>query len=263
MKNLALGISDNLSRLQVGFKRELIREVKAFVVDAVEFRADWDANGPAVPGLDPIEAVDRLKKFTQMFEVRARKWRNYCSGEELFGLSVTQYPEMEKTEKEISMLTRLYDLYTDVLTTISGYADILWVDVVANIEGMSEQVSGFQAQCRKLPKALRDWPAYTDCRKKIDDFLEILPLLQALSSPDMRDRHWAELGASPVNSTSRRIPSSCRIFSRRICSKHTKISRICALAPSRRRRWRGSSPSSTRTGPSRCLALRRTKTAAR
>ena len=194
MKNLALGISDNLSRLQVGFKRELIREVKAFVVDAVEFRADWDANGPAVPGLDPIEAVDRLKKFTQMFEVRARKWRNYCSGEELFGLSVTQYPEMEKTEKEISMLTRLYDLYTDVLTTISGYADILWVDVVANIEGMSEQVSGFQAQCRKLPKALRDWPAYTDCRKKIDDFLEILPLLQALSSPDMRDRHWAELG---------------------------------------------------------------------
>ena len=194
MKTLAISVNDNLSRLQVGFKRDLIKEVKAFVVDAAEFREDWDANGPAVPGLDPVEAVDRLKKFTQMFEVRARKWRNYCSGEELFGLTVTNYPEMEKTEKEIGMLTRLYDLYTNVLSTIDNYADILWTDVVANIDQMSEQVSQFQAQCKKLPKALRDWPAYTDCRKKIDDFLEILPLLQALSSPDMRERHWAELG---------------------------------------------------------------------
>ena len=194
MKTLAISVNDNLSRLQVGFKRDLIKEVKAFVVDAAEFRDDWDANGPAVPGLSPVEAVDRLKKFTQMFEVRARKWRNYCSGEELFGLPVTSYPEMERTEKEIGMLTRLYDLYTNVLSTIDNYADILWTDVVANIDQMSEQVSQFQAQCKKLPKALRDWPAYTDCRKKIDDFLEILPLLQALSSPDMRDRHWAELG---------------------------------------------------------------------
>ena len=95
-------------------------------------------------------------------------------------MPITSYPEMEKTEKEISMLTRLYDLYTTVLSTIDNYADILWTDVVASIDTMSEQVSQFQAQCKKLPKALRDWPAYTDCRKKIDDFLEILPLLQAL-----------------------------------------------------------------------------------
>ena len=30
-----------------------------------------------MPGLDPMEAVDRLKKFQQMFEVRKRKWTNY------------------------------------------------------------------------------------------------------------------------------------------------------------------------------------------
>jgi hypothetical protein len=31
-----------------------------------------------------------------------------ASGEELFGLTITQYPELEKTEKEIIMLERLY-----------------------------------------------------------------------------------------------------------------------------------------------------------
>ena len=38
---------------------------------------------------DPMEATDRLRKFQQMFEVRKRKWENYSSGEELFGLPVT------------------------------------------------------------------------------------------------------------------------------------------------------------------------------
>lgn len=30
------------------------------------------------------------------------------SGEELFGLPVTQFPELEQTEKEVAMLDRLY-----------------------------------------------------------------------------------------------------------------------------------------------------------
>jgi len=56
--------------VQVGFKRELIKEVRLFVLDAQEFRQDWETNGPMVPGLDPMDAVDRLKKFQLMFEVQ-------------------------------------------------------------------------------------------------------------------------------------------------------------------------------------------------
>ena len=41
-------------------------------------------------------------------QVRKRKWDGLSSGEELFGLPVTQYPGMEQTEKEITMLDRLY-----------------------------------------------------------------------------------------------------------------------------------------------------------
>jgi hypothetical protein len=60
--------------LQVGFKRDLVKEVQAFVQDAQTFRRDWEANGPMVPGLEPMEAVDRLKKFQQMFEVSTGTW---------------------------------------------------------------------------------------------------------------------------------------------------------------------------------------------
>ena len=57
--------------LQVGFKKTLTKEVAAFATDAKAFRSDWQANGPMVPGLAPLEAVERLKKFQQMFDVSA------------------------------------------------------------------------------------------------------------------------------------------------------------------------------------------------
>lgn len=40
--------------------------------------------------------------------MRKRKWEAFASGEELFGLPVTEFPGLEQTDKEIAMLNRLY-----------------------------------------------------------------------------------------------------------------------------------------------------------
>ena len=190
MNALAVSVGENLQRLQAGFKRDLVAQVKVFVVDAGEFRRDWDANGPMVDGLAPADAVERLENFQTKFAPRKAKWDNFSSGEALFGLPVTLYPELEKTEKEIEFLDKLYSLWTNVTRTIGCYVDILWHDVKEQIDVMTETATSFQAQCKKLPKAMRDWPAYVDLRKKIDDFLEMLPLIQMLAAPAMRPRHW-------------------------------------------------------------------------
>jgi dynein heavy chain, axonemal len=153
----------------------------------------WEAEGPMVPNLGAMEAADRLRKFKQTFDVNKGKWDNYLSGEELFGLAVTHYPELEDIEKKIQNLDKLYSLYVSVIQTIHGYGDVLWSDVVANLESMTSAVNGYQARAKTLPKALRDWPAYKDCRKTIDDFLDILPLVQALADPAVNERHWLEL----------------------------------------------------------------------
>jgi hypothetical protein len=55
-------------------------------------------------------------------------------------------------------------LYVTVISTIKGYGDYFWVDVVEKVDEWGEQVLQYQAQCKKLPKALRDWQAYVDCR---------------------------------------------------------------------------------------------------
>ena len=193
LRTEATKANERLSKLQSGFKRELTRGVKAFITDVAMFRSDWETNGPMVTGITPQEAVERLKKFENNYERYKRNWDTYAGGEDLFGMPITEYPELVKTEKELQFLGRIYGLYTQVIATIGGYQDVLWVDVVAQIDTMTEQVGGFQAQMKKLPRALRELAAYEELRKVIDDFLEILPLMQLLSNPAMRPRHWTEL----------------------------------------------------------------------
>lgn len=43
-------------------------------------------------------------------------------------------------------------LYVTVVSTIHGFGELFWADVVAQIDTMNEQVLGFQAQAKKLPK---------------------------------------------------------------------------------------------------------------
>ncbi len=51
----------------------------------------------------------------------------------------------------------------------------------------------YNARCKKLPKKLREWEAYNDLKKQIEDTQNVLPLLQELSKASIKDRHWEEV----------------------------------------------------------------------
>lgn len=43
------------------FKMDLIKGIKALVIDVKEFRHNFETKGPTVPGLEPREALNRLR----------------------------------------------------------------------------------------------------------------------------------------------------------------------------------------------------------
>nr|KAG5688729.1 hypothetical protein BaRGS_032064 [Batillaria attramentaria] len=47
--------------------------------------------------------------------------------------------------------------------------------------------------CKKLPKALKDWPAFNELKNKIDDFNEMVPLLELMANKAMKPRHWQRI----------------------------------------------------------------------
>uniref|UniRef100_A0A8D1KVR1 AAA+ ATPase domain-containing protein n=1 Tax=Sus scrofa TaxID=9823 RepID=A0A8D1KVR1_PIG len=142
----------------------------------------------------PQEKKIHFKLFKKAnFDDLWRKFVTYSSGEQLFGLPVTDY-------EELNLLQKLYGLYDTVMGNISGYYEILWGDV--DIEKINAELQEFQNRCRKLPKGLKDWQAFLDLKKRIDDFSESCPLLEMMTNKAMKQRHWdriSELTGTPFD----------------------------------------------------------------
>ncbi len=54
-------------------------------------------------------------------------------------------------------------------------------------------MKSFLYRCRKLPKGLKEWPAFHALKKTIDDFNDICPLLELMSNKAMKYRHWQKI----------------------------------------------------------------------
>ncbi|MBN3299949.1 DYH5 protein, partial [Amia calva] len=184
-------VQNELVSLQPNFRGELISNVQTFVEDCGHFYDDYDKDGPMVVGLAPQDASDRLIMFQNRFDNLYRKYNTYTGGEELFGLPVTQHPQLLEIKKQLTLLQKLYGLYNSVIDTVNGYYDILWSDI--NIEKINNELLDFQTRCRKLPRALKEWQAFLDLKKTIDDFNECCPLLELMTNKAMMNRHWKRI----------------------------------------------------------------------
>ena len=139
---MASQTSSHLLEIQPLYKESLKNNVKEFVKDVNNFSLAYKNNGPMVPGVAPREASDRLFIFQNQFDTLQRKFITYSSGEQLFGLPVTEYPDLVQIRKELNLLQKLYSLYNTVIDTVNGYYEILWTEV--NIEKILAELTEFQ-----------------------------------------------------------------------------------------------------------------------
>ncbi|XP_063254273.1 dynein axonemal heavy chain 5-like isoform X5 [Prinia subflava] len=182
---------DLLLKLQPNMKTDLLRGVQKFQIDTAVFCKEYDKKGPNEDNIPPHEASDRLQIFQAKFDELWRKYLSLSGGEELFGLPITEYPELHKIKRELSLLQKLYSLYDTVTSSIDRYNEMLWNDL--NIEKINSELLDFQSKIRKLPKALKEWKAFQDLKKKNDDFTESCPLLEMMKNKAMLSRHWEKI----------------------------------------------------------------------
>ncbi|XP_014253708.1 dynein heavy chain 8, axonemal isoform X2 [Cimex lectularius] len=193
MQKTALQLQELLCSLQEPMRRELLRGVAKFQKEVDDFEVEFDVNGPMVEGIPAKEASDRVLLFQDHFDQLWDKYLTFSSGERLFGLPVKEYPTLIAKKKQFNLLTKLYGLYLLVNKTIDGYFTIPWAKL--NIEKINDELLDYQNRCRKLPKGMKEWPAFKELKKKIDDFNESCPLLEMMLNKAMKDRHWERLEA--------------------------------------------------------------------
>ena len=191
LRVLAREVSDHLVEIQPEFKTELIDNIAEYHVALENYVDKYDKNGPMEAGIPPREASDRMTIFQSDFDDLWSKFVSYNGGEELFGLPQTSYPELQRIKRELNLLQKLYSLYNQVLESINGYYDITWADL--NIEKVNTELTEFLNRCRKLPKGLKEWKAYEELSKMVNDFNETCPLMELMSNKAMQRRHWERI----------------------------------------------------------------------
>ena len=88
----------------------------------------------------------------------------------------------------------MYDLYTKVLDQINQWRETPWGDLNLDLMiEMDEQITKFAEQCVRLPRDLKEWSAYKELKTEIDNFRDILPLVQSLKKPSIQSRHWKSI----------------------------------------------------------------------
>uniref|UniRef100_T1J281 AAA+ ATPase domain-containing protein n=1 Tax=Strigamia maritima TaxID=126957 RepID=T1J281_STRMM len=191
LRSQALDVQDLLLEIQKPFCDELINNIKTFNEDLTTFEVDYNKRGPMTPGLPPQAAYECLLSFQNRFDNLWRKFTTYQAGEELFGMIQSDYPLLQKVRKELNLLQKLYKLYVDVMDSINSYYEIQWSEI--DVEVINNELLEFHNRCRKLPKALKEWPAFITLKKMIDDFSDISPLLELMSNKAMKSRHWQRI----------------------------------------------------------------------
>jgi dynein heavy chain len=82
-----------------------------------------------VEGIQPHDAMERLRRFEEEYKVKHEFYKINKRGEDLFGLQNQKYPELEKTDAEIKNLKKLYDLYDAVIKSLNQFKGRTWQEI--------------------------------------------------------------------------------------------------------------------------------------
>ncbi|CAH1799095.1 unnamed protein product [Owenia fusiformis] len=173
------------------FEQELDKQVKTFVVEVIQFRNAFDAQGPAIPGIPPSEAVARLHNFQNRYTLYDSKRRTLDSVSRLFGIPCKPFPELDRTGEELVLLGLLYGLFQKFIRFDSLFRDTLWAEV--DLEAATKEVESYWDECLALPSKLKDWDAYNEMKNAMQQYLDVFPLLHKLASKEIRNRHWLQV----------------------------------------------------------------------
>lgn len=184
-------VAEKVLNKQKPLLQELEDGVTVFKDTVLSFDQEFIEKGPMVEGIAAKEASDRVLIFSFQLEMLQNQFEVLSSGEELFGLPVNDYPILQKRKRDINYLNRLYKLYLDVMYTVDEYFVLAFNEV--DMEQINSEIHEFVNRCRLLPKGMKNWPAFIDLKKKIDDFNECCPLIELMSSNAMKERHWKSL----------------------------------------------------------------------
>lgn len=133
----------------------------------------------------------RLLLFQGRFDELNTLMDRYQDVERLFGITVTDYPALNENKRVFNLLKRLYDLYDRTNRSVDNWSSTPWRRL--QVDEIIESLADYGNRVRKLPKNLKEWPAYLELKNKVDQWTDKMVLVEMMFKNSLKDRHWIML----------------------------------------------------------------------
>lgn len=188
---------DDLQKNQLDFRRKLFSDVNQLKEDVRILQKDYLEGGIAGLG-SPAESYEKIEKFRMRVNILNKNKANIRSGEKLFNLSITEFPELESINGNLSKFEKLYNLYMDVLRQEDSWKEMPWNEAVSKLDEMEKKMNDFQIECNRVDKKF--FEALSSKNNELNNLQELISKLtnsiesfRFLSNDFIEDIHWADV----------------------------------------------------------------------
>jgi dynein heavy chain len=183
--------------LQKAEQDKIKEEAEVFWQKIREFRTNFRANGPFAFQGEVQVAYDQLDAFSvTLFEMEDGAAKLNAT-KELYDLPVIDYNETKATREELGALKGMWDFKANVGNVYADWKTKLWN--VVDTEALDDQNKGILKNLRFMGNenpVMKGWQVYRDIEEAIKNMVVVLPLMNELHNPSMRQRHWSMLATT-------------------------------------------------------------------
>ncbi|XP_073489206.1 dynein axonemal heavy chain 7 isoform X1 [Aquarana catesbeiana] len=167
-----------------------VEELENFRKQVEEFEAYGDIH-------DVSKYLKKAQALNSKLEQAVEKIDQFNAEEEAFGWAASQYPQRKKISESLSPYLRLYEIIVEFNTKYKNWMEAPYTTV--NPDLVEQDVGNYWRALYKLERTFTNSPnaqsLTSKIKEKVEKFREIIPLVQIVCNPGLRDRHWEAMSA--------------------------------------------------------------------
>jgi dynein heavy chain, axonemal len=178
IKDVRIQISDLLQR-----SKDVLKEFREIGPDAADIQL---GDASLETGLERM-AIFR-KKEKELSQIKD----DLASSGVLFGLDITNYPDMVELQSKLKGSDMIYSLYENYQKRLTEWSGTLFFNDL-NVDKMNSGMEELQVKLKNLAKIAQQFGVYKKVEEQFRNFVSTIPLLMQLKSDALRERHWQKL----------------------------------------------------------------------
>ncbi|KAK9828903.1 hypothetical protein WJX72_002692 [[Myrmecia] bisecta] len=150
------------------------------------------------PETPPAEAVNELEQILERITELKAAAETYAGYQALFALPPDEFVNLAAVEKEadgrFTVWKTLLDLQEKVIDWTTGTLLSMEDNTVRlNIETIRAEVEDFGGKAYRMGKASKEDRVVFALKDELDNFKQVLPIVEQLANPALKDRHWTAI----------------------------------------------------------------------